>query len=109
MSSQPQITTGTGDGRAPLRSRKITSFVLLVLAILAILYVGSRIGAPENVTIQAMWIVGMGGYVVIGGQSLVDAILKSRWGATATGESRTVIEKSTVVSSSPTGTGTGQP
>lgn len=101
MSSNQPPLSGTGDGRAPLRSRKITSFILLVLSIIALLWVTTRIGTPENVVTQALWVIGVGGYFTIGGQTLVDALLKSRWGAVAGGESKSVVEKSTVISSGP--------
>lgn len=57
-----------------LKSRKIVSFVVMVLSVLALVYVSTKIGAPDNVSIQALWVIGAGGLFTIGGQSLVDSV-----------------------------------
>jgi hypothetical protein len=64
-----------------MRSRKILAFVVVVLGVLALVTVTTKLGTPNEVATNALWIVGFSGFFTIGGQSLVDAISKSRWSA----------------------------
>lgn len=58
------------------QSRKIKSFLWMVVSVLALVALATKIGTPENVTIQALWVVAAGGLFTIGGQALVDALGK---------------------------------
>jgi hypothetical protein len=59
-------------------SRKIKAFLWMVSSIIALVWVATTIHAPENVVIQALWVIAAGGLFTIGGQSLVDSIGKWR-------------------------------
>lgn len=59
-----------------LRSRKILSFVLLVFGTLATVATTTALHTPENISIQALWVIGIAGLFTIGGQSLVDSVAK---------------------------------
>jgi hypothetical protein len=61
-----------------LKSRKIVSFIIVLLGVIALVYVTTKIHTPENVAIQALWVIGAGGLFTIGGQSLVDSVAKWR-------------------------------
>lgn len=69
------IQTGTGDG-GMTPGRKVKSFLWLVVSVLICVYTTTAISAPNDVAIQALWIIGMGGLFTIGGQSLVDSVEK---------------------------------
>jgi hypothetical protein len=60
-----------------LKSRKIVSFVVVVMGVLALVAVTTKMHTPENVSVQALWVVGACGFFTIGGQALVDAV--SKW------------------------------
>lgn len=85
-----------------LKSRKILGFILLVLAVLALVAVVTHLHTPEAIAINALYMIGFGGMFTIGGQALVDAILRSKWGAPSVpSESKVVTTESTVTSTKP--------
>jgi hypothetical protein len=62
--------------RESFKSRKIFAFGCVFAAVSALVGIATYLGTPENVTINALWIVGFCGLFTIGGQSLVDSIAK---------------------------------
>lgn len=74
-----KVQAGTGDGGIT-PGRKVKSFLWLVVSVLICVYTTTKINAPNDVAIQALWIIGMAGLFTIGGQSLVDSIEK--WAVT---------------------------
>lgn len=64
----------SADGKRGMvgQSRKIKAFLWMTAAIIALVAMTTRIGTPENVSIQALWAVAAGGLFTVGGQSLVD-------------------------------------
>lgn len=88
---------GTGDGRSIAPGRKLKGFLWLVLSVLLLVYVTTKIKAPENVSIQALWVIGAGGLFCIGGQALVDTVMRSKWGTSESSTTRTVTSQSETV------------
>lgn len=61
-------------------SRKIRAFLWMALSIMVCAALLTKVGTPEAVITQAMWIIGFGGLFTIGGQSLIDTV--SKWAET---------------------------
>jgi hypothetical protein len=63
----------------PLKSRKIFAFCLLVLSVYGFVSLVSHLKTPDNIAIQALWVIGLGGLSLIGVQGTIDSI--ARWRA----------------------------
>ena len=89
---------GTGDGGGMVGgSRKIKSFLWLVVAISFFTAITTKMGTPDQIAVQGLYMIGAGGLFTIGGQSLVDSI--QHWAVSKQGTS---VEKTTVVESTKT-------
>lgn len=69
-----EIQTPADKGMTP--GRKMKAFLWLSLSVTTCAATLAKIGAPENVIINALWIIGFGGIFCIGGQTLIDSIAK---------------------------------
>lgn len=65
-----------------LRSRKVLGFCAMAVAVILVIAVSTKLGTPDPVSTQALWVIGMGGLFLIGGQALVDSV--TNWRRTVT-------------------------
>lgn len=62
------------------------SFLVVVIGVLALVAVMTKMKTPDDIAIQALWVVGACGIFTVGGQSLVDAV--TRWKGVAVPETK---------------------
>ena len=63
------------------KSRKLVGYLLLVMSVLATLALTTYMNTPEEIAKSGLWVIGTGGLFTIGGQALVDTVMRSKWGA----------------------------
>lgn len=61
-------------------SKKVKSFIVMALSIISCVTATTLVHTPDQVAMNALWIIGFGGLFAIGGQSLIDSIEK--WSVT---------------------------
>lgn len=71
---------GTGNGGS-IVGRKVFSFVIYVALLTGFAYFMTKIGAPDSIVVQGMWMVTYVGIFVVGGQALIDTLVPilMRW------------------------------
>lgn len=78
-----------------LKSRKIVSFILVVLSVLALVALMSYMGTPEHIATAAFWVVGSSGLFLIGGQALIDTVVPAF--ASWKGGQKTTVNSTTTI------------
>ena len=76
----PDTSTGV------CKSRKLVGYLLLVMSVLATLSLTTYMNTPEEIAKSGLWVIGVGGLFTIGGQALVDTVMRSKWGAPPSGD-----------------------
>lgn len=53
---------------------------MLVISVLATLALTTFMNTPAEIANAGLWVIGSGGLFTIGGQALIDAVMRSKWG-----------------------------
>jgi hypothetical protein len=68
--------TVTDAGMTP--GRKIKAFLWMNVSLIVAAFVMTKIGTPEHLSVPITYAIAIGGYFVIGGQTLIDSLGKLR-------------------------------
>lgn len=58
------------------QSKKVRSFLFMAVSVIVCVVATTMVHTPDQVAMNALWIIGFGGLFAIGGQSLIDSIEK---------------------------------
>ncbi len=83
-----------------LGSRKTSGFVIMVISILALVWLVSKMGTPNEIAVAALYMIAVGGLFTMGGQALVDAVAKWKSGPGVTSTQTTEINRTVDIKTS---------